>query len=185
MTLNKDAIEVKEGARKYYIVRCKKCQRELKIRNDYVKRHSGMCRPCLMIGKTQSIKHGDYKSRLYRIWLGLKHRRYKTYNPILCAEWNDYKKFKEWAINNGYNDELTIDRIDVNGNYEPSNCQWITLQENASKDKIIFNNEECVNLFVMRKNNGFTQIEMAELLGVSRNTVQRAERRAKEILYHG
>ena len=52
----------------------------------------------------------------------------------VCDEWqNDFATFKEWALKNGYDDKLTIDRIDSDGNYEPSNCQWITQSENSRK----------------------------------------------------
>jgi hypothetical protein len=53
-------------------------------------------------------------------------------NIKICNEWlNDFKVFREWAINNGYKEGLSIDRIDVNGNYEPNNCQWIELSKQA------------------------------------------------------
>lgn len=90
-------------------------------------------------------KHGDRWTRLYRIWSAMrwrcsKNNKYecaKTYygkGIRVCDEWDkSYLKFKEWALQNGYKDNLTIDRINNDGNYEPSNCQWITLSENASK----------------------------------------------------
>ena len=56
-----------------------------------------------------------------------------------CAEWlNDFMSFYEWAMNNGYKDNLTIDRIDVNGNYEPNNCRWVDqkTQQNNKKNNI-------------------------------------------------
>ena len=78
--------------------------------------------------------------RLYSIWYNMKMRCYnensndfKYYggrNIKICNEWlNDFKVFREWATNNGYKENLTIDRIDNNKNYEPSNCKWITIKE--------------------------------------------------------
>ncbi|MBE6928051.1 MAG: hypothetical protein E7467_06140 [Ruminococcaceae bacterium] len=51
----------------------------------------------------------------------------------VCEEWHQFPPFYEWAMANGYTDDLTIDRINVDGNYEPSNCQWITMEENIRK----------------------------------------------------
>ena len=91
-----------------------------------------------------NLKHGMAGTRLYNIWDKMKSRCYKESNNrynryggrgiTVCNEWkNDFQAFYDWAIANGYNDELTIDRIDVNGNYEPSNCQWLTTSENTKK----------------------------------------------------
>lgn len=86
---------------------------------------------------------GDNIPRLYKIWSGMRCRcgsaKYKGYRWYgakgvkVCPEWQDsYVAFRDWALDNGYADNLTIDRIDVNGDYEPSNCQWITQSENSS-----------------------------------------------------
>ena len=76
-------------------------------------------------------KHYDMKSRCYDV----KNDRYKNYGRrgiIVCDEWNNsFEKFYEWSIKNGYKKGLTIDRIDVNGDYEPSNCRWISNESQA------------------------------------------------------
>lgn len=91
-----------------------------------------------MIGNLNR-KYKYPNKRLYSIFK-LMHRRCTDPNDIryssyggrgikICKEWEDYDAFSEWALNNGYNSELTIDRIDVNGDYEPKNCRWITNQK--------------------------------------------------------
>ena len=84
--------------------------------------------------------HGGTGTRLHSIWQNMKARcyresarEYENYGGrgiTICDEWrNDYKAFHDWAVENGYADNLTIDRKNVNGNYEPSNCRWITNEE--------------------------------------------------------
>lgn len=63
-------------------------------------------------------------------------RNYHDKGISVCGDWrSNFENFREWAVSNGYADNLTIDRIDADGNYEPSNCRWITFKENASRVK--------------------------------------------------
>lgn len=89
-------------------------------------------------------KTGESNHRLYRIWRNMKRRcydntfkAYKNYGGkgvLICDDWlKSFENFYKWAISNGYKDNLTIDRINVNGNYDPNNCQWITRSENTRK----------------------------------------------------
>lgn len=112
--------------------------------------------------------------RLYDIWHGMKNRcynhRYKKYycyggrGIIICEEWkNNFNVFYNWAIKNGYKENLSIDRIDVNGNYEPSNCRWTnakTQANNRTNNNIIFYN-----------NQSHTLSEWSEILKINRSTL--------------
>jgi hypothetical protein len=97
----------------------------------------------LNIGKEFHRLHQCYKDMLNRCYKtnNKSYKRYGGRGIKVCDEWkNDFYLFKEWALSNGYADNLSIDRINVNGNYEPDNCRWITTKEqnnNRSNNRIV------------------------------------------------
>ena len=80
--------------------------------------------------------HGMTKTKLYRTWQGMRNRCYRKSNKYyynyggrgicVCDTWkNSFEAFRDWALSNGYDDRLMLDRIDNDGNYEPNNCRWV------------------------------------------------------------
>lgn len=101
---------------------------------------SGHIQSCGCATKEAVTKHGMRRTRLYGIWSHMVDRctnpnstvadRYFDRGIKMCAEWRDsFEAFRDWALANGYSDKLSIDRINNNGNYEPSNCRWATVKE--------------------------------------------------------
>lgn len=107
----------------------------------------------------RNTKHGMYRTRVYCCWNDMKQRCFNPNNKAypnygargikVCDDWldkeNGFMNFYNWAMENGYQDNLTLDRIDVNGNYEPSNCRWLTIQEqqfNKTTNHLITFNEK-------------------------------------------
>lgn len=115
------------------------CGKQTVVLANNLKR--GEVKSCGCLKKiSPSTTHNKSKTRLYTIWINIKTRCKNEKNKFypqyggrgikICNEWDlDFMKFHDWAMANGYEEHLTIDRIDVNGNYEPSNCRWITLKE--------------------------------------------------------
>lgn len=122
----------------------------------------------------RSTTHGQYESRLYNIWHGMKarcyrksateYRRYGSRGIGICDEWReDFQSFYNWAMSNGYADNLSIDRIDNNGNYCPENCRWV--------DIITQNNNKSSNRIVTANGESHTVSEWSKILCINDSTL--------------
>lgn len=138
------------------------CGKELKETEKSLLR--GETRSCGCLKKLKRYGSTCNKSenkKLYGVWVAMQQRclnctnkNYKYYGARgikVCNKWiSDFRYFYEWAMSNGYKDGLTIDRIDVNGNYEPSNCKWTPYKEQSRNKRnnvlITYNGEtHCLN----------------------------------------
>lgn len=122
---------------------------------------------------TTMMTHGKSKTSLYNKWHGIKQRCENQNNSCfkdyggrgikLCDEWQNFDSFQEWALENGYQDELTIERINNNGNYEPGNCKWVTRKEQG--------NNKRNNRLLSYKGETKTMHQWSEESGVNYNTL--------------
>lgn len=135
---------------------------------------------CRKVKHREAYKH---KTRLYNIWKCMRQRCNNPNNPSyrnygrrgikVCKDWDEYITFRDWALASGYTSGLTIDRIDVNGDYCPANCRWATAKEQA--------NNTNRNHFLLYKGERLTMAQVAERMGVSYSTVQHRVERGKPI----
>lgn len=122
----------------------------------------------------QRYKHGLCGTRLHKIWWDMQDRcynkkvpNYKNYGGkgiVICEEWlADFMNFYNWAINNGYKEDLSIDRINVKGNYEPSNCRWVTTKTQSRNKN--------TNVFITYNGETKCLTDWAAELGIDRKTL--------------
>lgn len=151
----------KYNKRRTYVNVICDCGTKLTVRKDCLV--SGNTKSCGCLNKEHHFKiHNKSKTRLYHVWEGIKTRcnkstdkSYKHYGARgirVCDEWNTpiaYPVFETWALKNGYLPGLTIERINVDGNYEPSNCKWIPPAQqsnNTRKNVLITYNNKTQNI---------------------------------------
>ncbi len=126
-----------------------------------------------LINLTKYHRHKLSHTKLWDTYYGMKSRCYDKNDShysyyggrgiIICDEWlNSFDAFAQWSVENGFSDNLQIDRIDNNGNYEPSNCRWVTLKENCRN--------RSTNVMIPYNNGYVTLVEYAEILGIPYKT---------------
>ena len=126
--------------------------------------------------KAGNVKHGMCYTPLNGVWRAMKRRcyyekeigyhRYGGRGITVCDEWkDDFQAFYDWSIANGYREGLSLDRIDVNGNYEPGNCRWATDKEQANNTRN--------NHLLTYNGETHTISEWAEIVGMKRDTLKK------------
>lgn len=149
--IDKSKKRAKNGTIKY-VCKCD-CGNTSIIRGDHLRSGETLSCGCLIkkYGTSKYVKQGQstLNTRLYKIYDKMKQRCYnknvRNYHDYgergikVCDEWlNDFMVFYTWSFENGYKEDLTIDRINVNGNYEPSNCRWVDneTQQNNKRNSV-------------------------------------------------
>lgn len=185
-----DEDRLRKENRSYWVCECSCENKTIKsVSVSSLKRGISLSCGCITKEKSRArfFKHGESGTRLYGIYTKMLRRCYEekdaSYNNYgvrgisVCDKWREsFLDFKEWALLNGYDKDLTLDRIDVNGNYEPNNCRWTNaiVQANNKTDNKIINingvkktmSEWCrhydlhPNLIYSRLNRGLTGEEL-------------------------
>lgn len=181
-------IEQKNKKRKYFKCKCS-CGKEHITRADNVLNGRTFSCGCQRNdhNKGKNYKHFGAGTRLWNIWSGIKQRckdpnckcfkRYGGRGIAICKEWeNDFSAFRDWAYQNGYRKSLSVDRIDVNGNYCPDNCRWATAKEqcrNRTNNHLISYNGKTMCI-----------TEWAEYLGINKGTLTSGINRGRSLDYY-
>lgn len=155
---------------------CPKCGDAI-VRSKFMAKRSVSCYRC------RKRTHGLRRHTLYSTWAKMKERctnpnssRYKTYGArgiSVCHEWNDFQAFFDWSVSNGWSDGLEIDRIDVNGNYCPENCRFVTTRENIQNRTVSKLDPEKVRAILRLASEGRATSKIANDFGVSRSMIHR------------
>ncbi len=168
-----------------YLCRCE-CGNEKIVRANHLKRGAVRSCGCLASALTsqRNTTHNKTGTRLYRIWRGIKvrcydahHKDFRDYGAkgvTICDEWrDDFQAFYDWAMANGYEENLSIDRIDNSKGYSPDNCRWA--------DNIQQANNKTTNYYVVYKNERLTLSELARKYHLNYTVLGKAIRAGKSL----
>ena len=178
LTVIKFSKDVQSGnrKRKYWLCRCD-CGNIKEVRTDCLTSGNVKSCGCLHIENSYKNLTDKYRfkpkyeiqnKRLYHIWNGMKHRCYNSEDEkyhryggrgiSICDEWLNFDNFAKWSLNNGYADNLSIDRINNDGNYEPSNCRWTNNKQQCRNRR--------TNIKTQYNGKEMTLIEISEITNI-------------------
>ena len=181
LTVIKFSKDVQSGnrKRKYWLCQCD-CGNLKEVRTDGLTRGTTKSCGCLKVENSYKNLTDKYQfkpkykvrnRKLYFVWRDIKMRcddisnkRYGGRGITICNEWLNFDNFALWALNNGYKEGLSIDRINNDGNYEPSNCRWITMKEQCRN--------KSTNILIEYKEQNITLIELSEITNIPYMTLR-------------
>lgn len=162
--------QMKKRERKFALCKCD-CGNITEVRFDCISNNNTQSCGCMNTIDREK-PNSTRKHKLYRVYYAVKERCYNTKNRAykhyggrgitMCDEWLKYENFLSWALTHGYNEGLQLDRIDCNGNYEPSNCRWVDSSTN--------NYNKRNNILVLYKDGWRTIQYISDKEGISWNT---------------
>lgn len=165
----------KKNNKRYFKCECE-CGNKKDIRLGNLTK--GKVKSCGCLLKDNGVRnkiHGQWNKAVYGVWRDMKQRclnpknqQYKNYggrNITVCTEWLEAENFIKWAFSNGYQQDLSLDRKDVNGNYEPGNCRWVTMS--------VQQNNKRTNRIITYKGTTKNIKEWSKITGVNHETIRR------------
>jgi len=183
--IRKTRVEITKNGNKirYAIFKCPECLQEVErcINNGLKAKSCGCKRYEFNTGNKNNMKHGGSKTKLYNVWCSIKQRilnpnnyDYSNYGGrgiTICNEWLEFIPFRDWALSNGYKENLQINRINNDGNYEPSNCDFVPIKENLRNRRNTITLEIANEIRNLYKTGNYTQKELANKFNISQANV--------------
>lgn len=177
LVIKRDEDHAQNGNRKrtFWVCKCD-CGNIVSVNADSLKRGATNSCGCILkeVASRKAKIHGESKTKLYMVWRGMKTRcynknceAYRDYGGrgiFICDEWvDDYASFRDWSLSNGYKPGLSIDRIDNNKGYSPSNCRFVSMLVQSNNKR---------NNVMLKYNDEYHSIaEWSRILGIPYKTI--------------